>query len=283
VTTTPLPRLKEPHLAGRAYPAAPDALARTLAGLLATAGPPRPGTVAVLAPHAPLAQSGAVAAAAVAAAATPRRRVVVLAPSHYGEFAGAVVLPLDGYRTPLGTIPTDAAAVAALVRPPLVRANPAAFMREPGIEAVLPLLQAANVGGALVAVLIGRLDAGDAAALADALRPLLDGDTLLVVSSDLVHYGRRFDFLPVPPDDPAVVVAALRALDDATLAHVAAVDAAAFDAHVPPTVCGRHAIAVALRALPPGTRGERLAWGTSLVAGGDPSQVVSFAAMRFGT
>jgi AmmeMemoRadiSam system protein B len=175
--------------------------------------------------------------------------------------------------------------MAALVHPPLVRANPAAFMREPGIESVLPFLQGAAVDAPVVPVLVGRLAAGEAAELAAALRPLLDDGGLLVVSSDLVHYGRRFDFLPVPSDEPAAVVAALRALDDATLARVVAVDADAFAAHVAaaaPTVCGRHAIEVALRAQPPGTRGERLAWGTSLEPGGDAAQVVSWAAVRFG-
>jgi AmmeMemoRadiSam system protein B len=283
--TTPVPRVKEPHLAGRGYPAAPDALARSVGALLAVAGPPRPGTMAVLVPHGPLAQAGAVVAAGIAAVAGERRRVLVLAPSHFADFAGAVVLPMDAYRTPLGTVPLDVAAVAALVRPPHVRANPAAFMREPGIEAVLPFLQTAGVEGLVVPMLVGRLEPGEAAGLAATLRPLLDDGGLLVVSSDLVHYGRRFDFLPVPPDDPAAVVGALRALDDATLAHVVAADADAFAAHVvaaAPTICGRHAIEVALRALPPGTRGERLAWGTSLAPGADAAQVVSWAAVRFG-
>jgi AmmeMemoRadiSam system protein B len=282
--TTPVPRVKEPHLAGRGYPAGPDALARSVSALLAVAGPPRPGTTAVLVPHGPLVQAGAVAAAGIAAAAGARRGVIVLAPSHFADLGGAVVLPMDGYRTPLGTVPLDAAAVAALVRPPHVRANPAAFMREPGIEAVLPFLQSAGMDGPVVPMLVGRLEPGAAADLAAALRPLLDDGRLLVVSSDLVHYGRRFDFVPVPSDDPAGVVAALRALDDTTLAHVVAGDADAFAAHVAaaaPTVCGRHAIEVALRALPPGTRGERLAWGTSLAPGGDAAQVVSWAAVRF--
>lgn len=283
--TSPVPRVKEPHLAGRAYPAAREALARAVDALLAVAGEPRPGTRAVLVPHGPFAQAGPVVAAGIAAAARPRRRVVIVAPSHFADFAGAVVLPMEGYRTPLGTVPLDGDAVAALVRPPHVRANPAAFMREPGVEAVLPFLQGAGVSAPIVPLLVGRLAAGEAAALAGALRPLLDDDVLLVVSSDLVHYGRRFDFVPVPPEPPAAVVAALRALDEATLAHVVAGDPDAFAAHVAaaaPTVCGRHAIEVALRALPPGTRGERLAWGTSLEPGGDAAQVVSWAAVRFG-
>jgi predicted class III extradiol MEMO1 family dioxygenase len=62
-----------------------------------------------------------------------------------------------------------------------------------------------------VPVLGGDARAGEAAALAAAIRPLLDAGTLLVASSDLVHYGRRHGFVPVPPTDAESVRAAVRA------------------------------------------------------------------------
>src|SRR6185295_8154998 len=233
-----LPRVKEPHLAGRRwYPAAPDELAALVGGLLAAAGPARPGVRAIIVPHAAYEYSGPIAAHGFAASAGDRRtRAVILAPSHFLPFRGAAVLALGGYRTPLGVVPIDADAVAALTRAPLVRANPAAFMREHAVEIQLPLLQAALPGCALVAVLVGSLEPGDAEALATAVRGFLAApDTLVVVSSDFVHYG--------------------------ALARVVAGDTDGFRRYVDETgatICGRNPIEVLLRALPGGMRGEQL-------------------------
>src|SRR5438128_9382892 len=149
---------------------------------------------------------------------------------------------MSGYRTPLGVVPIDAEATAALARVPLVRPNPAVFMREHALEIQLPLLQGLAPECALVPLLVGSLEPGDAATLAATLRPLLEPGTLLVASSDLTHYGRRFDFLPFPAADATGVAAALRDLDDAALAHIVACDADGFRHHVDrtgATICGR--------------------------------------------
>ncbi len=279
-TGDPLLRVKEPHLAGRWYPAAPAALDAAVRGLLAAAGPPRPPVAAILVPHAPLAHCGPTAARGFAAAGPGHRRVLVLGPSHLATFPGAAVLCVAAYRTPLGPLPIDEAATAALAGRPPVRANPAVFMREQSIESQLPWLQVLTPGCVLVALLVGSLGAGDAERLADAVRPLLAASTLAVLSSDLVHYGRRFDYLPVPATDAAAV----RRIDDGALAHIVAGDADGFRRYVEETgatICGRHAIEVLLRALPAGARGECLAHTTSLDATGDHEQTVGYAAVAF--
>src|SRR5213079_3059722 len=125
---------KEPHLAGRWYPAAPAELARRVEELLGAGGSPRPGVVAVVVPHAAYEYSGPTAARAFAAAGAGVRRAIVLAPSHFAGFRGAALLPMRGYRTPLGVVPIDAEAAAALARASLVRPNPALFMREHAVE-----------------------------------------------------------------------------------------------------------------------------------------------------
>src|SRR5207302_325353 len=201
--------------------------------------------------------SGPTAARAFAAAGAGVRRAIVLAPSHFAGFRGAALLPMRGYRTPLGVVPIDAEATAALARAPLVRPNPAVFMREHALEIQLPLLQGLAPECALVPLLVGSLEPGDAAALAAALRALLEPGTLLVASSDLTHYGRRFDYLPVPPTDASAVAAAVRRLDEGALERIVARDADGFAAYVEPTgatICGRHPIEVLLRAPPAAPR-----------------------------
>src|SRR5207245_2487427 len=82
--------------------AAPAALSRCVEELLAAGGSPRPGVVAVVVPHAAYEYSGPTAARAFAAAGAGVRRAIVLAPSHFAGFRGAALLPMRGYRTPLG-------------------------------------------------------------------------------------------------------------------------------------------------------------------------------------
>jgi AmmeMemoRadiSam system protein B len=282
--TGPVPTIKEPHLAGRWYPAEPRALADEARRLLACGERVRPGAVGVVLPHAAFQYSGAVAARGLAAAGTAFTRFVVVAPSHFARFRGAAVLPMEGYRTPLGVIAIDANALRALADSGLVRANPAVFMREHAVEVELPLLQTVAPAATLVPLLVGALEPGDAAALASVLRTLMIPGTLVVVSSDLTHYGRRFEYLPVPPLDAATVAAAVGDLDDRALSRMVAGDADGFVRHVEETgdtICGRDPIEILLRALPPGVRGERVAYATSLDVTGDHDHTVSYAAVAF--
>jgi MEMO1 family protein len=282
--TSPTPSVKEAHLAGRWYPAEPDVLARAVRDMLAVGGPPRPGVVAVIVPHAAYQYSGPTAARGLAAAGGAFERVVVLAPSHFASFRGAALLSMSGYRTPLGVMPIDTGAAAALRGAPLVRANPAVFMREHALEIELPLLQALAPRATLVPLLVGVLEPDDAGALAGTLRPLLGPGTLLVVSSDMTHYGRRFDYLPVPPTDAPTVAAAIRRLDEGALDPIVACDADGFVRYVEETdvtICGRSPIEVMLHALPAGARGERIAYATSLEVTGEYEHTVSYAAVAF--
>ena len=278
----PLLRVKEPHLAGRWYPADPAALASRVRSLTPANRAAR-RAMALVVPHGAFDQSGAVAGAAYGVVEPPRRAVVI-APTHFASFHGACVLPVTGYRTPLGVMPVDDVATETLARAPGVRANPAVFMREHAVEAQLPFLQTLAPGATLVPLLLGTLEPGEAAALAAAIRPLLDADTLLVASSDLVHYGRRHGFLPVPPTNAEAVRATLGALEDDALARIVSGDADAFarwaDESGAP-ICGRQAIEVMLRALPAGTRGECVARASSLDVTATHDAVIGYAAVVF--
>jgi MEMO1 family protein len=283
-STGPVPRIKEAHLAGRWYPADAAELGRDVRAMLARGGAAMPGAIALVVPHAAYQYSGPTAAAGFAAAGGRFARAIVLAPSHFARFRGAALLPMTGYRTPLGVVPLDADAAEALAGSGLVRANPAVFMREHALEIQLPWLQALLPECPVLPILVGDLEAGDAAALAAALRPLVVAGTLVVVSSDLTHYGRRFDYLPVPATDATTVAAAVRRLDDAALDRIVARDADGFVGwadETGATVCGRNALDVLLRALPASARGTRVAYATSLDTTGDYEHTVSYAAVVF--
>ena len=277
-----MPRVKEPHLAGRWYPADAAALAARVGELTRAAGAAC-RAAAIVVPHGAFDHSGAVAGVAWGAVEPPRRAIVI-GPSHFASFRGACVLPVTGYRTPLGVMPIDGEAAAALADTAAVRANPAVFMREHAIEAQLPFLQVRAPGATLVPLLLGTLEPGEPAALAAAIRPLLDGGTLLVASSDLVHYGRRHGFVPVPPGDAAAVRATLGALEDEVIARIASGDADALVRWADETgaaLCGRWVLEVALRALPPGSRGECVGRASSLDVTDGHDTAIGYGAVVF--
>jgi hypothetical protein len=182
--------IRHPAVAGLFYPADPAALTEAVAGLLA-AGPARdlPAPKAVVAPHAGYIYSGPVAAAAyrrLGAARGRIRRVVLLGPSHRLPFRGLALPAARIFRTPLGDIPVDAAAIAAIAGLPGIARLDAAHDNEHSLEVHLPFLQATLGSFSLVPLVVGDSDAGTVATVLDALWG--GPETLIVVSTDLSHY-----------------------------------------------------------------------------------------------
>jgi AmmeMemoRadiSam system protein B len=264
-------------VAGAWYPADPAELRDLVDRLLASApAPPAEPAAALIAPHAGLTYSGAVAAAAFASLRERRfARVVLVGPSHHAAFSGGVVPQATIWSTPLGELPLDLE--VDLPR----RTSP--FLQEHCLEAELPFLQRClRSGFAAVPVLVGsRSEGADLDAVAHAVAPLLDGDTLLVVSSDFTHYGSAFGFTPFHDRLPERIAE----LDGGALRCIEAGDAAAFEAYVTQTgatICGRDAIGVLLR-LPLARRSparRTLAYATSGEMTGSFAHSVSYAAVQ---
>jgi MEMO1 family protein len=279
------PRVRLAAVAGSWYPDEAAALSRLVDGMIAgaQAGPEITAPVwALVEPHAGYRYSGRTAAAGYRVVrGETRRRVIVLGPAHRGGFRGASVADVTHYRTPLGDVPLDGEAVARLRAEPLVVARP--DEGEHSIEMQIPLLQRAlRPGWKLVPVLVGWLEAGDAARLATALRPLCDEDTLVVASGDLTHYGPGYGYQPFPADAQAAV--RLRDLDDGVVALLAARDArglVAYRARTGITTCGFGPFQILSDLLPSDASSARVAYDTSGAQGGDYTNSVSYAAMAF--
>ncbi len=280
-----------PAVAGSWYPANRYELGALVDRLLDDAAKREPAaaegaTAALIAPHAGFEYSGRVAASAFRNLRGRRfTRTLVIGPSHYFGFRGAAV-PSEAavYRTPLGDAPIDRESVLALSDVPGFRADDRVFEPEHALEAELPFLQ--RVLGsdvAIVPVLMGGGAAPDDAALvATAVGPLLDANTLVVVSSDFTHYGRRFGYVPFTDDVPRRI----RELDRGAIDAIEAGDAGAFARYVEATgatICGRRAIDVLLR-LPFAGGGARLvAYDASGRMTGDWDHSVSYASIAMPT
>lgn len=183
------PTLRPPAVAGMFYPQSPAALSREVADLLAHAREPTLTAKAVVAPHAGYVYSGATAAAVYASLAPRRaviRRVVLLGPTHRVAVRGLALPASTAFATPLGTIPVDQAAVAAIADLPQVVVSEAAHAQEHSLEVQLPFLQCALDAFTLLPLAVGQASPGE---VAEVLERLWGGpETLIVISSDLSHY-----------------------------------------------------------------------------------------------
>ncbi len=247
------------------YPADPDALARTVDGLIGAAtvrlGPPK----ALIVPHAGYVYSGPTAGAAYAQLAPLRstvRRVVLLGPNHRVPLRGVAASSARAFATPLGAVPVDREAVARALRFPFVAVDDDAHAEEHGLEVHLPFLQRCLDDFAIVPLIVGETAAEDVASLLEAL---WGGDeTLIVVSSDLSHY--------LPYD-------AARQSDAAAGRAIETLDA---DALGQDQACGRYPIRGLLkRAAELDLRATTLDMCNSGDTAGDRSRVVGYGAWAF--
>jgi len=279
-------RVKDSTLAGRWYAADPTTLRDEIDRLLAAEPPAlRTPVQAVIVPHAAYQYSGRAAAAGYACVAgAAYSTVVILAPSHYCSFRGVAMPDVDAFATPLGRVAIDHERVAALQREPHVCVRSDAYEEEHSLEIQLPFVQRVLPQVRLVPILVGDMTDADYEAIGTVLRALVDEHTLFVVSSDFVHYGQRFRYLPFPSDTVESVRVGLRELDMGAISRVCDGDTAAFRHYVSTTgatICGRNPIALFLTVAAGGLPGQLLAYYTSLDVTGDHEHSVSYAAIAF--
>ena len=247
---------------------------------------PRSGLFAVVLPHAGYAYSGLCAAhgAKALAARTNLNRVVVLGFSHRVHLPNRISVPSKEthYRSPLGETPLDTAVLAELLKNPLFEDVSTTRCGENSVEMELPLLQVALAGRAwkLVPITLGQLDEDTRIRTAEALMPLMDEHTALVVSSDFTHYGPHFGYMPFSTN----IETHLRKLDEGAIEKILSGDAEEFAAYCDQTgatICGQDTIGVLLRMLPEFFSACELAYDTSGNRTGDFENSVSYAALAF--
>ena len=280
--------VRNPAVADSFYPGGKEELARALAAMLPAASPGAAVPVAVIAPHAGYVYSGATAGKAFAALkGAAVTRVVLLGPSHHASFSGGA-LPsprTTAFATPLGEMPVDRDAVAALRRDGAFAGPAEAHGPEHCLEVELPFLQATVGNVPIVPILVGHATDGDtAAAMARALAPYATAGTVFVVSTDLTHHGRSYGHAPFPADRS--LEATLLELGRATAERAAAVDPRGFVAQVETsgdTVCGARPVHVLLELLDHAFAGSGAVVDvtTSAAVSGTVSQVVTYAGVTF--
>lgn len=202
--------------AGAWYPADPAELEQLLGELFETSEERiglavLPGALAVVVPHAGLVYSGAIAAASWRHVAEARpSRVVMLGFLHSGGPAEVIMPRIAAYSTPLGRVPVDLSGFDFPAVAPAAACDHSLEIQLPFVQRLLPLVPVAPL---YVGSANERIRRVAAERIVAALRP---GD-VLVASTDLTHYGRRFGFTPFP-------------LDGSTAANLHAMDHEVIDA-----------------------------------------------------
>jgi AmmeMemoRadiSam system protein A/AmmeMemoRadiSam system protein B len=189
--------------------------------------------------------------------------IIVMAPDHRVGLSNAVITRADAYETPLGRIRLHRDASALRQQHDLFASSRASDDTEHAVEVVLPVLQRFAGRFELVPVVLGPCDTDRVAAC---ILPLLDDNTLLVVSTDLSHYL---------PYDEAV------ARDRRTLEMIVAGEAGKL-AKLENGACGKAPLLVLLRIA------QRLGWEPVLLhrsnsgdTAGSRDRVVGYAAVAF--
>ena len=259
-------RIRPAAVAGRFYPDDARKLEKDVSAMIKVVPPhPGPSPKAIIAPHAGYIYSGPVAASAFARFAADReviKRVVLLGPSHRVALTGLATSSATAFRTPLGEIPVDTAAVRALASIPGVTLLDAAHAQEHALEVELPFLQVVLDEFSIVPIVTG-----DAAPelVAEVLESLWGGEeTRFVISSDLSHYyewqsARRLDKLTAK-----------------------AIESLTPDAITEEQACGRVAIrGMLLAARRHGLQGGTIDLRNSGDTAGPRNQVVGYGAFEF--
>lgn len=150
-----------------------------------------PAPKALIAPHAGFMYSGPIAGSAFAQLQSARdsiSRVVLAGPSHRVGFPGLALSSARAFHTPLGDVPVDTDAVAAIAELPEVSLFDIAHAQEHSLETHLPFLQLALKMFSIVPLVVGD---ATPEGVANVFETLWGGpETLIVVSSDLSHYHR---------------------------------------------------------------------------------------------
>lgn len=190
----PAPAVRQPAVAGKFYPAQPEALASDLDRCF-EAGPPARGKIdnafGCVVPHAGYMYSGVVAGA-VYQRLPARPSYLILCPNHFGRGAPLAIVSSGSWLTPLGEVRVDGAlAQAVLEHCEGLTEDAVAHAGEHSLEVQLPFLQRTVKDFTFVPIALGVSGYAALEAVGLGVAQVLKGGprkTLVIASSDMNHY-----------------------------------------------------------------------------------------------
>lgn len=266
------PMMRRPVVAGRFYPAQPDALSSEVAALVPPDSGGRVRALGVVCPHAGYVYSGGVAGETFGAV-EPAETYLMLGPNHTGLGAQIALSAEDAWEVPTGVFEIDAdLARAVLEAAPMVEADELAHDHEHSLEVMLPFIAhtAPDSGARILPIAVMAAPVDTLVELGRALAGVIRAHprrVLMVASSDMNHFL---------PDEET------RRVDKLALERLLALDPEGLYSVVVGhgiTMCGvLPVVAMLAAALELGATEARLVrYATSAEAGGDRESVVGYA------
>jgi hypothetical protein len=269
-------------LAGSWYPADASALREQISGFFQIAEvKPNDKTIALILPHAGYQFSGPTAACGVKAAGGKYKRIVIIGPSHLFYMEEMMAVPrATHYTTPLGEVPLDVEFIEKLLAYPEFVEATHAHEKEHSVQIEVPLLQYARSDFKLVPIIASPCSPEKVEKVASILRGLIDNETLVIASSDFVHYGPRYEYVPFTENVPE----GIKKLDMGAYEFIKALDGKGFleyRSRTGATICGYMPIAILLSMMDKTAKAELMKYTTSGEVTGDYSNSVSYLAVAF--
>jgi AmmeMemoRadiSam system protein B len=238
---------------------------------------------ALVVPHAGYVYSGDAAAAAYSRLLPEGRKkikkVILIGPHHRVSAAGFTIMKTSAYSTPLGKIEMHEDAFDLIEK----GICSACVDQDHCLEVQLPFLQTClDSGFKIIPILAGYCSLDDITEFADSLIPYLSDDTLIVISTDFIHYGPRFMYIPFGTD-PDKSAESVRENDIDVVNAFKKGDYMAIESKCRKkglTICGRTPLTVLARIVSlSGAKPELHKYYTSGDVTGDHTNTVSYAAM----
>ena len=280
---TELPKIVlRSSLAGTWYSADAEALAEQIEGFFQKAQVESiDNVIALILPHAGYRYSGQTAVCGLKTTDKKYKRIVVIGPSHPISMEEILSVPrVTHYETPLGQIPLDVEFINKLLKYSLFQNVPQTHKYEHSVQIELPLLQYGQKYFKLVPIVAGRCSLQTIAKAGNILKSLMDEGTLVVASSDFVHYGRSHLYVPFTENIPEQI----KELDMGAYEYIAGLDAKGFLEYkykTGATICGYIPIAVLLSMLDKPVRAELINYTTSGEITDDFTNSVSYLSVAF--
>ncbi len=237
--------------------------------------------IGLILPHAGYVYSGEMAVFALKAIDKSYKRIIVIGPSHQVGMEEMLSVPrVTHYETPLGQIPLDVEFINKLFKFPMFQNVPHAHEYEHSVQIELPLLQYRQKDFKLVPIVAGRCSPDTIRKVSDILKGLIDGETLVIASSDFTHYGPNYGYVPFSENIPEK----LKKLDMGAYEYIAKLDSYGFleyKQRTGATICGYVPIAMLISMMDKSAKVELMKYATSGELTGDFTNSVSYLSVAF--
>ncbi len=269
-------------LAGTWYSADAEALSKQIESFFQKAQvKPINNVIALILPHAGYRYSGQTAVCGLKTTDKKYKRIIVIGPSHRIPMEEILSVPrVTHYETPLGQVPLDVEFINKLLKYSLFQNVPQAHKNEHSVQIEIPLLQYSQKDFKLVPIVAGSCSLQTIAKAGNILKSLVDAETLIIISSDFVHFGSNFGYAPFKENIPEQI----KELDMGAYEYIAGLDAKGFleyKYNTGATICGYVPIAILLSMLNEPAKAELIKYATSGELTNDFTNSVSYLSVAF--